>query len=137
MRPTVTRTAASRTAITRTAVTRSAAVLALTLLGATGCGSAPDTEADSPAAAGSPAAAATPEALSTLADRTADFEGGNAQRAMEQLGSDVDVRFTDASGAGRPVENPVEWTLCTAHQLSGVDGREVYQFGVVRTDETC
>ncbi|MDH6223419.1 hypothetical protein [Streptomyces sp. MJP52] len=131
MRPT-----APRLTVLRTTVTRSAAVLAVTLLGATACGSPDGAPAGEPAASGSPAAA-TPEVLSTLADRTADFEGGNAQRAMEQLGSDVDIRFTDASGAGRPVENPVEWRLCTVHQLSGTNGREVYQFGVVRTDEKC
>ncbi|WP_151770429.1 hypothetical protein [Streptomyces abyssomicinicus] len=125
-----------RPTVTRTTVPRSAAALVLTLLGATACAAPSVGEADAPAASGSPAAA-TPEVLSTLADRTADFEGGNAQRAMEQLGSDVDVRLTDVGGADRPVENPVEWKLCTVHQLSGTNGREVYQFGVVRTDEKC
>jgi hypothetical protein len=72
-----------------------------------------------------------------VADLTAQYEGGNAQRAMEQLGSDTDVRFTDAGGEGRPVENPVEWKVCTLHQLGGPDGREVYELGVVRTAEKC
>ncbi|MEU3554773.1 hypothetical protein [Streptomyces fragilis] len=119
----------------RTAVTRSAAVLALTLLGTTACGAASEPAAEVPAASGSPAAA-TPEVLSTLADLSDQYEGGNARRAMDQLPGDPDVRFTDASGKGRPVENPEEWQICTAHQLGG-DSRLVFEFGVVPLDEKC
>ncbi|MFE5209501.1 hypothetical protein [Streptomyces sp. NPDC056600] len=119
----------------RTAVARSAAVLTLTLLGTTACGAASEPAADVPAASGSPAAA-TPEVLSTLADLTDQYEGGNARRAMEQLQGDPDVRFTDASGEGRPVENPEQWKICAAHQLGG-DSRVVFEFDVVLHDETC
>ncbi|MGW0606009.1 hypothetical protein [Streptomyces sp. NPDC002644] len=125
-----------RQTVIRSRTARPVAVLALALLGATACGSTPDTGADGTTASGSPAAAAPPEALSTLADLTGDWEGGNAQGVMEQLGQDTDVRFTDATGADRPVEDPALWTVCTAHRLGG-DGRVVYQFGVVRTDEKC
>jgi hypothetical protein len=119
----------------RTAVARSAAVLTLTLLGTTACSASSEPAAGAPATSSSPAAA-TPEVLSTLADLSEQYEGGNARGAMDKLPGDPDVRFTDASGEGRPVENPEKWKICTAHQLGG-DSRVVFEFDVVLYGEKC
>lgn len=119
----------------RTVAVRSAAVLTLTLLGTTACAAAQEPDGGTPAVSGSPAVA-TPEVLSTLADLSDQYEGGNARGAMDKLPGDPDVRFTDASGQGRPVENPEKWKICTAHQLGG-DSRVVFQFDVVLHGEAC
>ncbi|MET7290666.1 hypothetical protein ABZS79_00655 [Streptomyces griseoloalbus] len=67
-----------------------------------------------------------------------DVIGGNAGRAQEQMGSEIDMVFEDASGQGRPVDDPAAWKICTSRP-------EPYQritdepvvFGVVRVAESC
>ncbi|MFE1291215.1 hypothetical protein [Streptomyces sp. NPDC058751] len=41
-----------------------------------------------------------------------DVVGGNAGRALEQMGSRLDMEFEDASGRGRPVDDPAGWRIC-------------------------
>ena len=43
-----------------------------------------------------------------------DVIGGNAGRAYEQMSSELDMAFEDASGQGRPVDDPAEWKICNS-----------------------
>ncbi|MEU3982990.1 hypothetical protein AB0F77_23385 [Streptomyces sp. NPDC026672] len=67
-----------------------------------------------------------------------DVTGGNAGRAYEQMGSELDMTFKDASGQGRPVDDPAEWKIC------GSQPRPYQQitdypvvFYVVKVPENC
>lgn len=67
-----------------------------------------------------------------------DVIGGNAGRAQEQMGSGTDILFEDASGQGRPVDDPAGWRICTTRPGAN---RQITDypvvFGVVRTSEQC
>ncbi|MFI8089571.1 hypothetical protein ACIF9R_14820 [Streptomyces sp. NPDC086080] len=88
-----------------------------------------------PAQAGeaSPAADATP-----VTAGMPDLVGGNAGSASEQLDGRLDMVFEDASGQGRPVDDPAEWRICGSrpgpHQQ--ITGYPVV-FEVVRVAEDC
>ncbi|MGA5727934.1 hypothetical protein ACPCI1_04730 [Streptomyces seoulensis] len=67
-----------------------------------------------------------------------DLIGGNAGRAVEQMGPDTDVILKDASGKGRSVGDPVEWKICETwpgpnRQITGYP----VVLGVVRVAESC
>ncbi|GGV75181.1 hypothetical protein GCM10010294_39500 [Streptomyces griseoloalbus] len=87
------------------------------------------------------AAAAEPRRSSAAQPVTAgmpDVIGGNAGRAQEQMGSGIDMVFEDASGRGRPVDDPAAWKICTSRpgpyqQLTD----DPVVFGVVGVSESC
>ncbi|MET7673535.1 hypothetical protein [Streptomyces seoulensis] len=67
-----------------------------------------------------------------------DLIGGNAGRAVEQMGPDTDVILKDVSGRGRSVGDPVEWKICETRpgpnqQITGYP----VVLGVVRVAESC
>lgn len=67
-----------------------------------------------------------------------DVIGGNAGRALEQMGSTLDMTFEDASGQGRRVGDPAEWKICTSQP--GPDQQITHYpvvFGVVKVSESC
>ncbi|MFH8803764.1 hypothetical protein ACH4F6_29830 [Streptomyces sp. NPDC017936] len=41
-----------------------------------------------------------------------DVIGGDAGRAYERMGSELGLTFEDASGQGRPVDDPAAWKIC-------------------------
>lgn len=67
-----------------------------------------------------------------------DVIGGNAGRALEQMGSTLHMTFKDASGRGRRVDDPAEWKICTSQP--GPDQQITHYpvvFGVVKVSESC
>ncbi|WP_220294332.1 hypothetical protein [Streptomyces sp. MBT84] len=67
-----------------------------------------------------------------------DVIGGNAGRAYEQMNSELDMTFKDASGQGRPVDDPAAWKICNSQpgpnqQITSL--RVI--FDVVRVSESC
>ncbi|MGA5319776.1 hypothetical protein ACPCIU_04980 [Streptomyces seoulensis] len=67
-----------------------------------------------------------------------DLIGGNAGRAVEQMGPDTEVTLKDVSGKGRSVGDPVEWKICETRpgpnrQITGYP----VVLGVVRVAESC
>jgi hypothetical protein len=68
------------------------------------------------------AVSTTPGSVSTETRRSAnpepvtaimpDVTGGNAGGAYEQMSSNMDMVFKDASGQGRPVNDPSAWKIC-------------------------
>ncbi|MER8031780.1 hypothetical protein ABTZ78_22760 [Streptomyces bauhiniae] len=67
-----------------------------------------------------------------------DVIGGNAGRAVEQMGPDTEVVLKDVSGKGRSVGDPVEWRICETRpgpnqQITGYP----VVLGVVRVAESC
>lgn len=88
---------------------------------------APSAVETSPSAAAEPVTASMPDVL-----------GGNAGRAAEQMGPELDMVFEDASGQGRPVDDPAEWKICDSRPEPY---RQITEypvvFGVVRVSESC
>lgn len=114
--------------------------LAATLLASvTACGasSVPDVSASTATGPG-PAEtrrSATPEPVTATMP---DVIGGNAGRASQQMGSKLDMTFKDASGQGRPVDDPTAWKICNSQpgpnqQITNYP----VVFGVVRDSESC
>ncbi|WP_143064679.1 hypothetical protein [Streptomyces colonosanans] len=67
-----------------------------------------------------------------------DAIGGNARRADEQMGSELEMVFKDASGQGRPVDDPAEWKICNSQP--GPNQQITHYpvvFGVVKVSESC
>ncbi|MFF8942267.1 hypothetical protein ACF1A5_08285 [Streptomyces sp. NPDC014864] len=67
-----------------------------------------------------------------------DVIGGNAGRVYEQMSSDVDLIFKDASGQGRPVHDPDAWKICDSQPGPNqqiIDFPVVFE--VVRVSESC
>lgn len=95
------------------AITLPRALLAAGLLASvTACGSsAPPDASGSGATSSAPAArpSARPQPVGAVMP---DLMGGNAGRAYEQMNSKLDMVFKDASGQGRPVDDPAEWKIC-------------------------
>ncbi|MGA5650954.1 hypothetical protein [Streptomyces seoulensis] len=91
------------------------------------------------AVAPDPRPAATPRANSQPVTATMmDLIGGNAGRAVEQMGPDTEVTLKDVSGKGRSVGDPVEWKICETwpgpnRQITGYP----VVLGVVRVAESC
>ncbi|CAM5568011.1 hypothetical protein [Streptomyces griseomycini] len=115
-------------------------VLAAALLAsATACGasSEPDASADTPAGS---RAAETPRSANPepVAATMPDVIGGNAGRAHEQMGSGTDVAFKDASGRGRPVDDPAEWRICASRPGPNQQITDYpVVLDVVRVSESC
>lgn len=88
-------------------------VVAVLLASATACGASSETGLPATDATGSASAgarnAANPQPVSATMP---DVIGGNAGRAYEQMGSQLDMVFKDASGHGRPVDEPTAWKIC-------------------------
>ncbi|MGW5235487.1 hypothetical protein ACWEQU_25120 [Streptomyces nodosus] len=67
-----------------------------------------------------------------------DVIGGNAGRAHEQMRSDTEVIFKDASGQGRPVDDPAAWKICTSQPGPNQQITDFpVVFGVVEVSESC
>ncbi|MET7378599.1 hypothetical protein ABZT08_07190 [Streptomyces sp. NPDC005526] len=67
-----------------------------------------------------------------------DVIGGNAGRASEQMNSEIDLAFKDASGQGRPVDDPDAWKICDSQPGPNqqiTDYPVVLE--VVRVSESC
>ncbi|WP_329297402.1 hypothetical protein OG410_01630 [Streptomyces sp. NBC_00659] len=83
------------------------------LASATACGASSGPDTSSGATAGPTAVkthgTANPQPVSAAMP---DVIGGNAGRAFEQMGSELDMTFKDASGRGRSVDDPAEWKIC-------------------------
>jgi hypothetical protein len=115
-------------------------VLAVALLAlVTGCGasSAPDAPEGTPTGSET---ARTPTSANPrpVAAVMPDLIGGNAGRAIEQMGSDLDAAFQDASGQDRPVDDPAAWKICTSRP--GPQQRITEYpvvFGVMKVAENC
>ncbi|WP_392972813.1 hypothetical protein [Streptomyces sp. LN245] len=89
------------------------ALVAALLASATACGASSVPDASSGTTA-SPTAVTTrgsahPQPVSAVMP---DVIGGNAGRAFEQMGSELDMTFKDASGRGRSVDDPAAWKIC-------------------------
>jgi len=129
-------------------------VLAATLLASvTACGtsSVPDVPAGAstgsgPAETGRSSGASTGSASAETGGRTVtpvtatmpDVIGGNAGRADEQMGSEIEMVFKDASGQNRPVDDPAEWKICNSRP--GPNQQITHYpvvFGVMRDSENC
>lgn len=111
-------------------------VLTVALLAsATACAgtSVPDRPADTPTA--SKSAGANPQPVTASMP---DVTGGNAGRAVEQMGPDTEVTLKDVSGKGRSVDDPAEWKIC--HTRPGPN-QQITDYpvilGVVRVAESC
>ncbi|MFI0790233.1 hypothetical protein ACH4Q6_32105 [Streptomyces lydicus] len=89
-------------------------VLATVLLASvTACGAS--TVPDGPANTPTGSASAEPRRSAHAAPVAAivpDVIGGNAGRAYEQMSSELDMTFKDASGRGRTVDDPAGWKIC-------------------------
>ncbi|WP_225824402.1 hypothetical protein [Streptomyces naphthomycinicus] len=115
-------------------------VLAAALLASvTACGasSEPDTSASTPAGPGA-AGARRPADATPVTATMPDVIGGNAGRAYEQMGSELDMTFKDASGQGRPVDDPAVWKICGSRpgpnqQITAYP----VTFDVVKVSESC
>lgn len=67
-----------------------------------------------------------------------DVIGGNAGRAYEQMSSRLDMTFKDASGQGRPVDDPAAWKICNSQPGPNQQITDYpVVFGVVRVSESC
>ncbi len=122
--------------ITKRLVRPALAVAMLTAVAACGGSSEPERPADraqKPSAEASAPADATP-VTSVMPDLT----GGNAGRAAEQLDMERELVFEDASGQGRPVDDPAGWKVCGSRpgpnqQITGYP----VVLDVVKTSENC
>ncbi|MEU1528271.1 hypothetical protein [Streptomyces fagopyri] len=114
--------------------------LAATLLASlTACGASSVPDVSASTTAGSRAAETRRSADAEPVSATMpDVIGGNAGRAYEQMSSEMDMIFKDASGQGRPVDDPVAWKICSSQP-------DPYQritdfpvvFHVVKVPENC
>ncbi|MFJ3337952.1 hypothetical protein [Streptomyces sp. NPDC086766] len=67
-----------------------------------------------------------------------DVIGGNAGRAHEQMSSEIDLTFKDASGQGRPVDDPDAWKICDSQPGPNQQITDYpVVFEVVRVSESC
>ncbi|MFJ2150980.1 hypothetical protein ACIOHB_19585 [Streptomyces microflavus] len=124
--------------MTRTKLLRPA--LAATLLASvTACGasSVPNVSARTPTGAQS----AEPHRSANHAPVAAtmpDVIGGNAGRAYEQMSSELDMTFKDASGQGRPVDDPTAWKICNSQPEPNQQITEFpVIFNVIKVTESC
>ncbi|MEW1748639.1 hypothetical protein [Streptomyces angustmyceticus] len=115
------------------------AFAAALLASVTACGasSVPDVSGTTPTASGSagtrPSADPAPVALTMP-----DVIGGNAGRAYEQMSSELDMTFKDASGQGRPVDDPAAWKICNSQPRPNQRITEFpVVFNVLKVEESC
>ncbi|GAA3502776.1 hypothetical protein GCM10019016_098850 [Streptomyces prasinosporus] len=112
---------------------------AMLLASVTACGASSAPDVPESAATGSGSAetrrSANPEPVTATMP---DVIGGNAGRAHEQMGSGLDLAFEDASGQGRPVDDPAEWRVCSSRPGPNqqITDHPVV-LGVVRIAESC
>ncbi|KUJ58577.1 hypothetical protein ADL25_02900 [Streptomyces sp. NRRL F-5122] len=115
------------------------ALVATLLASVTACGasSVPDDAASTTTGSRSAETrrSAAPEPVAAIMP---DVIGGNAGRAYEQMSSELDMTFKDASGQGRPVDDPAAWKICNSQpgpnqQITSL--RVI--FDVVRVSESC
>ncbi|WP_406216130.1 hypothetical protein [Streptomyces canus] len=67
-----------------------------------------------------------------------DVIGGNAGRAFEQMSSELDMVFKDASGQGRAVDDPAAWKICDSKPGPNQQITEYpVVFEVVEVSESC
>ncbi|MFG2472662.1 hypothetical protein ACGFXB_45710 [Streptomyces canus] len=67
-----------------------------------------------------------------------DVIGGNAGRAFEQMSSELDMVFKDASGQGRAVDDPAAWKICDSQPGPNQQITEYpVVFDVVEVSESC
>ncbi|MFK4109692.1 hypothetical protein [Streptomyces sp. NPDC002176] len=67
-----------------------------------------------------------------------DIIGGNAGRAIEQMGPDTEVTLKDVSGKGRSVDDPAEWKICRTRPGPNQQITDYpVVLGVVRVAESC
>ncbi|WP_326793881.1 hypothetical protein OHA79_51715 (plasmid) [Streptomyces sp. NBC_00841] len=113
------------------------AAMLLALLTACSASSVPDVSADTTTGSGSAETrrSANPEPVTASVP---DVIGGNAGRAYEQMSSKLDMTFKDASGQGRPVDDPAAWKICNSQPGPNQQITDYpVVFGVVRVSESC
>ncbi|MET8011768.1 hypothetical protein ABZU86_06900 [Streptomyces sp. NPDC005271] len=114
--------------------------LAATLLAsvaACGASSVPDVSANTPPSSG-PAETRRPADRAPVAATVPDVIGGNAGRAYEQMSSELDMTFKDASGQGRPVDDPAAWKICNSQPGPNQQITKFpVIFNVMKTTESC
>ncbi|MFF4971267.1 hypothetical protein [Streptomyces sp. NPDC001083] len=117
-------------------------VLAATVLAAvTGCGASSGAAATAGATAtagsgvGAPSRSANVQPVSAVMP---DVTGGNAGGAYEQMHSELDMVFKDASGRGRSVDDPAGWKICGSRPgpYQQITDYPVV-FEVVKVSESC
>ncbi|MFJ5901759.1 hypothetical protein ACIQFZ_41925 [Streptomyces sp. NPDC093064] len=113
------------------------AVTLLASVTACGASSVPAVSAGTPTGSGSAETprSANPEPVAAVMP---DVVGGNAGRAQEQMSSEIDMIFEDASGQGRPVDDPADWKICNSKP--GPNQQITHfpvVFGVVGVSESC
>ncbi|MER6977699.1 hypothetical protein [Streptomyces carpinensis] len=113
------------------------AVTILASVTACGASSAPAASGGTPTRSGSAEThrSANPEPATAVMP---DVVGGNAGRAQEQMSSEIDMIFEDASAQDRPVDGPAEWKICNSkpdpnQQITHFP----VVFDVVRVSESC
>ncbi|MFJ7178348.1 hypothetical protein ACIQXA_18510 [Streptomyces massasporeus] len=115
-------------------------VLAATLLASvTACGasSVPGTSASATtdSAASETRGSADPKPVTAVMP---DVIGGNAGRAFEQMSSELDLVFKDASGQGRAVDDPAAWKICDSRPGPNQQITEYpVVFEVLKVSESC
>ncbi|AQS68853.1 hypothetical protein [Streptomyces pactum] len=122
--------------VTKLLLPASAAVL---LASVTACGASSVPQASPSASAGSATAGTRPSAnVQPVTATVPDVIGGNAGRAYEQMSSELDMTFEDASGQGRRVDDPAEWKICDSRPGPNQQITDApVVFGVVRVSEKC
>ncbi|MEU3899142.1 hypothetical protein [Streptomyces sp. NPDC045251] len=115
------------------------ALAAVLLASVTACGASSVPDASASSAAGSePAQTRRSENAEPVTAAMPDVIGGNAGRAYEQMGSHLDMTFKDASGQGRPVDDPAAWKICNSQPGPNQQITDYpVVFGVVRDTESC
>ncbi|MFI9611001.1 hypothetical protein ACIHCM_04775 [Streptomyces sp. NPDC052023] len=113
------------------------AVTFLASVAACGSSSVPAVSASTPASSGAAETlrSAAPEPVAAVMP---DVIGGNAGRAYEQMSSELDMVFKDASGRGRAVDDPAAWKICDS-QPGPNQQITAYPvvFEVVEVSESC
>ncbi|WP_328336537.1 hypothetical protein OG873_39040 [Streptomyces violaceus] len=113
------------------------AVTLLALVTACDASSVPDVSASTATGSG-PAETPRPANPEPVTATMPDVIGGNAGRAYEQMGSTLDMTFKDASGQGRPVDDPAAWKICASQPGPNQQITDYpVVFGVVRVSESC
>lgn len=115
------------------------ALVATLLASVTACGasSVPDVSASTTTSSGAAETrrSANPE---PVAATMPDVIGGNAGRAYEQMSSELDMTFKDASGQGRPVDDPAAWKICNSQPGPNQQITDFpVIFEVVEVSESC
>ncbi|MEU0215907.1 hypothetical protein ABZ281_12605 [Streptomyces sp. NPDC006265] len=115
------------------------ALAATLLVSATACGASP--VPDTPASVTTDSEASEARGSADPMPVTAvmpDVIGGNAGRAFEQMSSELDMVFKDASGQGRAVDDPAAWRICDSRPGPNQQITEYpVVFEVLKVSESC